>query len=218
MADGGIENERKSEDKIAKRKRISEYLGSADFWTALATIFLVGVGIWGVAETKHALKLSERAWVSPVATVLAAQLEEGKVIRFNVVFVNFGKQPGINTIYAIQHGVTKAPPFEDWSSLTVEKNSTCDGLIPVKGAFAIVPSINGIGTFRTFDSGTGKDPITTNKAIIDGVLHYYFRGCVAYTTFDETHISSFCYVLQSRAGVEWNKLAFLPCHTGFEAD
>jgi hypothetical protein len=40
------------------RKRIAEYLGSADFWTALATILLVVVGVVGVKITIKTLELA----------------------------------------------------------------------------------------------------------------------------------------------------------------
>jgi hypothetical protein len=52
------------QEKPNKRKRIAEYVGSADFWTALATILLVIVGIVGVKITVRTLELSERAWLS----------------------------------------------------------------------------------------------------------------------------------------------------------
>jgi hypothetical protein len=206
------------DDPPKQRSRIAEYLGTADFWTALATIFLVIVGIWGVIETKHALKLSERAWISVIGAGLRAPPEEGKVIQFNAILINFGKQPGISTDYAVQHGTVKAPPPEDWTSLSVERNNTCEGLHPKAGAQAIMPALNALGIVRGFDSGNGRDPMTASKAIIDGVFHYYVRGCVAYETFEEPHISSFCYVLKTQAGVAWDKTPFVACNTGFEAN
>lgn len=218
MEDTAKNNERKSENKINQRKRIIEYLGSADFWTAIATIFLVAVGIWGVVETKHSLMLSERAWISPINANLVAPIEEGKVIRFQVVFINSGKEPAINIAYSSQNGVIKAPPYEDWSSLAVDKNTTCDGLRTIIGSGAMAPSTGNIINGRGFDSGSGKDPITASKSIIDGIFHYYIRGCIAYTTFEEPHFSSFCYVLQTRFGIEWKQLVFRPCNIGFESD
>jgi len=64
----------------------------AHYCTAGATIFLVGVGIWGVIETKHALKLSQRAWLAPVGAYLTFPLEKGKPIRFVVLTSNSGHE------------------------------------------------------------------------------------------------------------------------------
>jgi hypothetical protein len=201
-----------------KNRSDKNYLRRADVWIALATIILAGIGAWGVLETKHALKLSERAWVSAVNATLTAPIEEGKAIRFNIPLLNFGREPAINMAYATQNGTIKAPPYDDWSSLVVEKNTSCDGLLVQKGAQAIMPSLNGLASLRAFDSEVGRDPMLASKPIIDGTLHYYVRGCIAYETFEELHYSSFCYVLQTRSGVDWQKTLFLNCPSGFDAN
>lgn len=195
-----------------------KYVPHSHVSSAVATVFLVVVGIWGVIETRHALKLSERAWLSPIAAIVSAPIEEGKDLRFNIMFMNVGKEPAVSTTYAWQNGTVKAPPADDWSSLIVGENTSCDGLRPQKGSHAILPSLNGLGTLRAFDSEDGKDPLVVSKAIVDGTLHYYVRGCIAYETFEESHTTSFCYVLQTRAGVDYKKTPFLECPTGFEVN
>ncbi len=192
--------------------------GSSDAWTAIATIGLIIVGIWGVTETKNALKLSERAWVIPAGMSLSAPIEVDKPIRFNLVLYNSGKEPAQGAAYATQNGTVKAPPQDDWTSLVVEKNSSCEGLVPKNGAQAITPSLNGLANTRAFDGETGTGQVVASKSILDGSIYYYIRGCVAYETFQEPHISSFCYVLQTRPGVAWHQLLFIACPTGFDVN
>jgi hypothetical protein len=206
------------DNQAKQRSWFAVRFGSADAWTALATIFLVGVGIWGIYETRHSLKLSERAWLSVVTLGLTAPFEDGKPIHFNVVGVNFGKQPAINVAYAQENGTIKAPPNDDWSGMQVGENHTCDGLKPIKGSIAVLPSTNGLGSLRGSDSTQGISPMVASKAILDGVIHYYVRGCVAYETFEEVHTSSYCYVLQSKPNTPVNQMPFLTCPTGFDAN
>src|ERR1700730_12377886 len=66
---------------------------SATAWVALATLFLGGVGIWGVLETRHALELTQRAWVNPLCAQLVRPLEKAKSIHFAVLTMNSGREP-----------------------------------------------------------------------------------------------------------------------------
>ncbi|MGB6325735.1 MAG: hypothetical protein WBG11_08160, partial [Methylocella sp.] len=132
----------------------------------------------------------------------------------NIIFQNTGKQPATDLAFSNQNAVITAPPYDDWTGLSVSKNTSCGGLNPIEGEFVAAPNSAGTVSLRGFDSGHGDTYITANKSIIDGVSHYYVRGCIAYITFEEIHRTGFCLILQTRFNIEWNKLMWRFCPSG----
>ena len=167
---------------------------------AVATLILAVVAIVTLRQTEYITKQSERAWLSPVAGLLQQPFEVDKVIRIAVAFTNTGREPAFDVTYAQENAIVKAPAFDDWATFSVGKNNTCDGLMPRPGALAVYPSSAGLATaFRTFDSGSGTNPLTATKSVIDGTFTYYMHGCVAYRTFGDVHHSAFCFVIYNPA-------------------
>lgn len=80
-----------------------KYVPQAHFSVALATFFLVIVGIWGVIETKDALEASQRAWVTPIGAQLTQQLSKDQGIHFGVMFINPGHEPATDIAFKIQN-------------------------------------------------------------------------------------------------------------------
>jgi len=194
---------------------------------ALATLLLAVIAIVTLQRTEAITKQGERAWISPITILPSLPLKENEVIHFSLVLSNTGKQPALGVTFAQQNGVVKAPPIDDWTNLTVEKNTSCEGLEPIPGSYVIYPTALTAASTHGSDSGTGKDPAVATPAIINGLFHYYVRGCIAYLTFGEPHTSKYCYVLQTRATVQPGSgqpapvtvaPAFLSCPSGFDAD
>lgn len=179
---------------------------------AIATAFLVGVGIWGCTETRRSLSLSERGWIAPLYAKLDAPLEEGKPIRFIVAFQNTGKQPVFDVAFQSDNSTIIAPPADKWADLIVSPNNTCDHVVSKRGELAIYPSTTAGGiTGHAFDSATGLTQINATKSLIDGVDYYVVQGCAGYTTFDEPHRTAFCFVLQTVPNIFWTNLRFAYC-------
>jgi hypothetical protein len=187
---------------------------TTDHYIAIATIILAIVAICTLVRNEITTRRSERAWISVLGAALGAPLEEGKTIRFNVLFQNTGKQPAIDLAFNNQNAVITAPPYDDWTGLSVSKNTSCEGLSPIEGEFVAAPNSGGTVSIRGFDSGRGDTRITADKSLIDGVSHYYIRGCIAYVTFEEIHHTGFCLILQTRFGTESDKLIWRFCPSG----
>ena len=145
---------------------------TTDHYIAIATIILAIVAICTLVRNEITTRRSERAWISVLGATLGAPLEEGKPIRFTVIFQNTGKQPAIDLAFNNQNAVITAPPYEDWTGLSVSKNTSCEGLSPIEGEFVAAPNSAGTLSVRGFDSGRGDTRITADKSLIDGVSHY----------------------------------------------
>jgi hypothetical protein len=191
--------------------------------TAVATIVLVAVGIWGVIEINHSLKLSQRAWVVPTGAAFRAEtpppgpnLENNRPIHFIVAFLNSGKEPGVEVNYAIRNYLIDGydPSRTNLETLPIPENDTCRSLTAQKGRPAFAPNaVVGV----TLDSAHGQHPLVVDDQIIKGGKFYVVEGCIAYVTFAEIHRSGFCYILENVPGRS-TPLAFRICAHGFYMD
>jgi hypothetical protein len=195
----------------------------AQISTAVATIVLVGVGIWGVIEINHSLTLSQRAWVVPTGAVFRAEtpspgpnLQNNRPIHFIVAFLNSGKEAGVDVNYAIRNYIIDSydPSRTSVETLVIPDNHTCRGLVAQKGRPAFAPNaVVGV----TLDSVHGEPPLVADDRIIKGTKFYVVQGCISYVTFAEIHRSGFCYILENVPGRS-NPLAFRICARGFYID
>ena len=166
----------------------------ADASNAIATFFLVLVGIWGILETGHSLELSERAWVGQAGGVVYP-ITVGQPIRYAIQLVNPGKEPAIDLAYVTDTGSIPAPANGDSSNVTVRENVTCAGAQPVQGGGVILP--NG-SLQRTTDSARGEHPVAVDNTFVQGQTLIYAQGCVTYKTFNRTHHTAYCVVFQAQ--------------------
>jgi hypothetical protein len=191
--------------------------------TVVATIVLVGVGIWGVIEIERSLKLSQRAWVVPTGAVFrpgtpapGPNLENNRPIHFVVAFLNSGKEPGVDVNYTMSNYIIDSydPSRTNVETLAIPDNGACRGLATQKGRPAFAPNaVVGV----TLDSVHGEHPLVVDDRIIKGTTFYVVQGCIAYATFAEVHRSGFCYILENLPGRS-NPLTFRICARGFYMD
>jgi hypothetical protein len=187
---------------------------------AVATAVLVAVGIWGVLETKNALELSQRAWVSPIGGRLTAPLQKDRAVHFAVFFLNTGREPAVDVASRIQNSTIDAydPQTTDIRTIKVPDNTSCSNLSTEKGSVLIAPSPQGTATILIFDSIHGDPPLYVDDKIVNGTKFYVLRGCLVYKTYEKVHHSSFCYIAAPIPGTNWDQTPFANCATGFEAD
>jgi hypothetical protein len=184
--------------------------------TTVATFFLVVVGIWGVLTTKNALKLTERAWISPVNAALQLPIEKGKPVRFNVIFINSGREPAVDVNYYYVNSTTDSFSDDiDIKTIELGVNTSCDNLMPESGT-NIPPSGSSqfaTGIWATMDSLRGKPPYEVDDKVLNGDRFYVVKGCASYRTFKEIHHSGFCYILLGpKSSAKWQ---FIPYPRGF---
>jgi hypothetical protein len=187
-----------SHDESDNKKKRRIPIGSADGWTAIATIFLVLVGAWGIYEGKNALELAQRAWIVPIGAQLLLKVEPNRGIRLGVNIINPGREPAIDVNVRIQnHVIDKyAARVTDMTNVTVPANTACDNLEPIVGRSIIGPSQPG-GAFQwNVDSQHGEPSLLGDENIATGNKFYVVEGCFAYMTYQKRHTSSFCYVME----------------------
>jgi hypothetical protein len=187
------------------RSRLAEYLGSADAWTAIATVFLVGVGIWGVIETKGALEATQRAWLTPIGAQVTRPLVVDQGIRFNVTFINPGREPATDVVVKIRNDTIDSynPLYAEMTGVNVPENRACDGLKPISGRSIMAPTGPNIAGFAwSLDSRHGEPQLLVDERIIRGDKFYVVTGCAAYVTYYKPRKSSFCYVLERTVSIQ----------------
>jgi hypothetical protein len=182
----------------------------------IATLLLVVVGIWGVRTTKNALKLTERAWVSPVAAALRLPIEKGRPVTFDVVFINSGREPAIDINYRYFNStIDSFSDNIDIKTINLGQNTSCDGLMPESGT-NISPSGSSqlaSGTWATMNSLRGTPPYEVDDKVLNGDKFYVVKGCASYRTFEEPHHSGFYYILLGpKSSAKWQ---FIPYTGGF---
>jgi hypothetical protein len=194
-----------AQQEIKRRSRLAEYIGSADFWTALATIFLVVVGVWGVIETKGALEATQRAWLTPISAQVTRQLVVDQGIRFGITFINPGREPATDVVLKFRNDTIESynPLYTDMNDIPVPENKTCDGLKPVSGRSIISPTgPNVVGVAWALDSRHGEPQFLVNDRILKGDRFYVVTGCAAYVTYYKPRKTSFCYVLERVVSIQ----------------
>lgn len=197
------------------RRGFWRFIPEADVSNAIATILLVGVGIWGVVETRHALELSERAWVAVVGGVVTEQPTAGQPMHLAVTYANSGKEPATDLSFASDSGSITKPLNNDFTGVAVRPNATCKGLKPTREGGTVVPgSIN----MRGSDSARGNNPVMLTDAIVKGDIYYYTQGCFAYHTFGRTHHSAFCYLFLTDSSKPWQQTRVTACPIGNTVD
>ncbi len=172
---------------------------------AAATLLLVIVGIWGVFETKGALEATQRAWITPIGANLLQQLQLDQGIRFAVLFINPGREPAIDIGFKIKSDLIDKynTQFTSIDDVTVPENTSCDGLSTIKGRAIMSPSGGSlIAVGWNFDSRHSERPFLVDDEILNGRKFYVVSGCAAYNTYSKPHKTSFCYILERRAGIQ----------------
>jgi hypothetical protein len=165
---------------------------------AIATALLVAVGIWGVLETKSALKATQRAWVSPIGAQLTAALEKNKPIHFAVFLINTGREPAVDVNFQIENSTIDKydPQYTDMINIKVPENNACNNLSTKTSQRVLAPSNQNIFIANNFDSLHGNPTLVASDDIISGNKFYAINGCIIYNTYEEPHTSRFCYILE----------------------
>jgi len=220
-----------------------KYVPHSHVSNAVATICLVVVGMWGIRETRNALELSQRAWLSVVSVSLSAPVENKRSIRFLVFIVNSGHEPGKDVNVAIDNLTIDSFDSEITSmdDITIPYRRQCSVILAKPGKIVIAPNLT-IG--YSMDSVHGTPAFSADDKIISGTKFYIIRGCLAYNTFDELKDSAFCYVMRratynyvplTQNGIQLptpsalgpagqpiipatREYIFEPCATGFDSD
>jgi hypothetical protein len=190
---------------------------------AISSAALVVLGILGAMAAKHALDLTERAWVAPAGPIFrpekpppAAPLEKDRPIHFIVNLFNSGKEPALSVAYKISNYTVDSydPVRSSMDDIVLPVNSTCDGLEPKGGRPSFPPSAV---SSMTMDSMHAESPLTVDDRILNGSRFYAVQGCVAYLTLERVHRTGFCYVLEYIPSSK-NPPAFSVCAQGFYID
>jgi len=199
MTKTGTDKEKPAEKYEHIFSRIMRHIPNSNIWNAVATIALVIVGITGVYITQKALRLSERAWLTPIGGQVFGQLENGKPLHFRINFINSGRQSAMNTNFQIQNSIIDGykPDSTDLYNISVPQNTSCDNLIPQSGHPIFPPTPSGAVISENFNTISAQPPLEIDERIINGDKFYVVRGCVAYSTYEEPHSTGFCYILES---------------------
>jgi hypothetical protein len=120
----------------------------AHWANAIATAFLVGLGIWAAKATQRALELSERAWLSPVGAAIKpveikpadspkganilVYVEKDRPIYFILFLNNTGKEPALNLHVRILNSTVDGydSAKTTMESIEVPENTSCENLKP----------------------------------------------------------------------------------------
>jgi hypothetical protein len=208
-------------------------LGTVAHWAnAIATAFLVVLGIWAARATQNALELSQRAWLSPVGAQITPLeikpaestqgaptpifLKKDQPIHFALAVTNSGKQPALDIKVRILNYTIDGFDLEKTTmeALEVPDNTSCNGLLPEKGRLSIAPSAV---AYHNLSSAFGEPSFTADDKIVSGEKFYVVRGCIAYETFGAVHRSGFCYFLENRQRGNVPP-PFGDCPRGFQID
>lgn len=171
---------------------LSRYSPPADVSSALATILLVVVGVWGVEETKHALETSERAWIGIGGVQGTQNPVKGDPFHYQINYIDSGKEPATHVAFAQTASPIDVPMNDDFSLITLPPNTTCDSLAPANGSVA-VPNV---ATGRGMDTGRGDRPLFISDEMMHGNKYIVIQGCIAYTTVGKPHHSAWCAIVE----------------------
>jgi hypothetical protein len=177
---------------------LDKYIPHAHFSVAAGTVLLVVVGVWGVCETKKALELTQRAWVSPLGAQLSVRLEANKGIHFAISVINSGREPAIDITSRLQSHVIDRydSRVTDMINIVVPPNTSCDNIEPVTGRSIIPPTPQGAANQWFLDSQHGEPSLLADDSIARGDKFYVAEGCFAYRTYQTKHIISYCYIME----------------------
>jgi hypothetical protein len=168
--------------------------------TAAFTAFLVGVGIWGIRETRHALELTQRAWVIPMGAQLYLPLERDKPVHFGVLTINTGREPAQDVNLRVENSTIDShnPVTSSISNVKItDDRPVCEGVHPEKSRQVFTPSLTNLGYYNSVDSSYGDPPFLVDNRVLNGEKFYVVRGCFAYVTYDVPRHATFCYILMS---------------------
>jgi hypothetical protein len=185
--------------RSSTRKEIIEVIG---------IFFVIGYAVitffqW--QEMKKQTVGANRAWI--FITRAMPEIEKtNSVIAFNVDYIDVGKSPATSLNWKLENGLVAPPQTTDWSQLKIERNSTCDDLMP--------NDTSGDALFPDYPQGrTPMWRAPSNPAVFmnDDIrtrTHLLFvKGCVAYRTMGKIGRSSFCRaytpVVSADGSVEW---------------
>jgi hypothetical protein len=204
----------------------------ANWANAIATAFLVVLGVLGYFGARNALRLSERAWLSstgasikpveikpadnPQSAPTVVYIKRDQPIYFTLSCSNSGKEPALNVKPRILNSTIEGyDPLKTVSeAIQVPENTSCDGLLPEKGHYIIPPSAN---MTMNVASNFGEPSLIADDKLVNGEKFYVVRGCIAYDTIGAVHRSGFCYIFDTRQRPGYVP-SFENCLRGFYID
>jgi len=183
--------------KNATRKERLEVIG---------IVFAIGYAVityfqW--QEMKKQTVGANRAWI---AVTRAMPVTVNGLIAFDVDYIDVGKGPATSMNWKLENGLVARPQTTDWSQVKIERNSTCDDLMP--------NDVSGDSIFPEYPQGktpmwraASNPPMVINDDIKTGAHLLFVKGCVAYRTMGKIGRSSFCRAYTVAVGtdgsVEW---------------
>lgn len=160
-------------------------------------VSIVGVFVSGGVSLYSAYE-ANRAMVSVIGAVPAGP-QPDHPFHYALQYVNTGKETAQDVVFNQVHSLVDAPPqADDFSTMVIPENKTCEMTEPKPGAVAY-PSFGGNAVLQQgMDTGKDPEPILYNGSLMRGEKFIIAQGCVAYRTFFGTHKSGWCLVFQTR--------------------
>ena len=171
MADQGEQHENNPDDEHNRFRRIGrwmhEHFPDSNTMVAVATIALVIVGAWGIVEGRKALKLAQRAWITPIAATFPRAPETGKSFHFTVAFINSGREPAINVNVKFTSATIDAFDSDtvDMRDIRIPAADACPNTSPTPGQIFPPSAISGIGVgYSSIPLGQFPNSILTTNS------------------------------------------------------
>jgi hypothetical protein len=169
-------------------------------------------------NSDKALIESQRAWVGPTTTKVDGAIEIGKPVTIVAEYLNSGRGPAINFVYATDTFVGTLD--EDTNGITSRKIDAyykgCRELKTLSGGQVVFPAIGG-----GFGNPNGQVLTTklsgeiVDQEVIDGTKIIYLDGCFLYKSFNIVRHTYFCFFYRAT----FTKLPSLNiCQNGTGAD
>jgi hypothetical protein len=188
-----------------------------------AVVAIVGLlFVWlGLEETKRATIEANRAWLSPVHFKFERPLEDKDGPLIQVLFQNIGRDPAMNLKTAAHwepvnliKPMPKPEAFPEivggWEAMSATIKKDCWNNEPEIGNVAIIPTNNLASSF----TASNPSPIPNLDPIVkDHTQILVVKGCMTYTSFEQTRHTSFCHYLRGEATLE-----FASCRGGNFSD
>jgi hypothetical protein len=161
--------------------------------TAIGAVFSLASAIGVITSvwiTRISVIESNRAWIAIPRTTPVID-RQTYAIHFEMNYTNVGKGPALNLNWKIKNGLVNPPPNKDWSNLKMDRNSTCDKLMPDDTAGAVSFPEDPKELARKWRAPS--DPIAfVTDDMRSGNSYLFVQGCVAYRTVGIIGRSSFC--------------------------
>lgn len=162
---------------------------------------------------RETLISSQRAWLAPMNVAIEAPYANGNEMKFVVYYQNVGREPAINSRWAIRLLSVIASPLNPPSDLGSSNADLCKIAEVSQSRTSNYPS--DAAQYKLYYSRTMKEPI---GKIISGNEIAYIEGCFRYETYGITRESRFCFFWISTESKNWQEWEWRFCPKGNEGN